>query len=710
MPGLLALIILGNLPVRAVDLEPSRIAATPASRLQIEQTVPERGATVRELFTIEVHFTRPVRGMNAGDLLINGQGATNVFEAEPGQFLFSFPQPAEGVVTIAWEAAHGITDALDADIVFQGAGWTYQLDTQSPAAGLLITEFMTDNRRTWKDEDGDYPDWIEIFNSGATDAPLLGWSLTDTAGNLSKWRFPEVTLPARSYLLVCASSKNKTNLSGRLHTNFKLSSEGGFLALATPEGRLVSSFAPYPAQPPDTSFGRVEGEPQVTGYFVPPTPGNPNAQQGPGFSPEPRFSRAGGTFRQPFLLTLSLEGAPGVIRYTLDGSIPTNASPLYTAPIVVSNSLQIRARAYVPNLLPGPVRSQAYLLLHTNLHSFTSDLPVLVLHALGKGTPSSSRLTFAHLSVFEPLQGITSLTNSPALQMRSGVQIRGSSTEGITKSSYKLELRDEFDLDLDAALLGLPEESDWVLYAPNRFDPVLIHNPFIHQLSRDMNFYSPRTRFVELYFNKSTGPLSATHYAGIYVLEEKIKIGPDRVNIDRLKPEDAQLPEVSGGYLMKIDRIDPGDSGFAAAGARAAYVDPKEREIKTAQRLPQKTYLQNYFSAFSKALNSVQWRDPLAGYPAYIEVDNWIDFHVLEVLSGNVDALVLSTYFHKPRQGKIQFGPHWDFDRALGSTDGRDNNPRTWNTGPFFGSAWWSKVFTDKDFWQKWVDRWQDLR
>jgi hypothetical protein len=84
---------------------------------------------------------------------------------------------------------------------------------------------------------------------------------------------------------------------------------------------------------------------------------------------------------------------------------------------------------------------------------------------------------------------------------------------------------------------------------------------------------------------------------------------------------------------------------------------------------------------------------------------------VLEVLSGNVDALVLSTYFHKPRHGKIVFGPHWDFDRALGSTDGRDSNPRTWNTGPFFtGGGWWNKLFRDRDFWQKWVDRWQKAR
>jgi hypothetical protein len=65
---------------------------------------------------------------------------------------------------------------------------------------------------------------------------------------------------------------------------------------------------------------------------------------------------------------------------------------------------------------------------------------------------------------------------------------------------------------------------------------------------------------------------------------------------------------------------------------------------------------------------------------------------------------------YKPRGGKITFGPHWDFDRALGSTDDRDAYPRRWNTGPFFRARWWTRLFNDPDFWQLWVDRWQALR
>ena len=69
----------------------------------------------------------------------------------------------------------------------------------------------------------------------------------------------------------------------------------------------------------------------------------------------------------------------------------------------------------------------------------------------------------------------------------------------------------EFDADKNESLLGMPEDSDWVLYAPNGFEPVLIHNPFMHQLSRDIGRYSSRTRFVEVYMSTSgASPVTVT--------------------------------------------------------------------------------------------------------------------------------------------------------------------------------------------------------
>ncbi|HXI54031.1 MAG TPA: lamin tail domain-containing protein, partial [Candidatus Saccharimonadales bacterium] len=124
-------------------------------------------------------------------------------------------------------------------------------------AELVLTEFMASNTRTLTDEDGDYPDWIEIHNPGTSAVELLNWCLTDNAGNLTAWRFPSTNLPAGGYMIVFASGKDRRLAGAPLHTNFKLSSSGEFLGLVAPDGTtIVSAYQPaFPAQVNDVSFG-----------------------------------------------------------------------------------------------------------------------------------------------------------------------------------------------------------------------------------------------------------------------------------------------------------------------------------------------------------------------------------------------------------------------------------------------------------------------
>lgn len=118
----------------------------------------------------------------------------------------------------------------------------------------LISEFAASNQLGLRDEDGDRNDWIEIFNAGTGAVNLAGWHLTDDALNKTKWTFPAVTIPAQGYLLVWASDKNKT--AGSLHTNFRLSAEGEYLALIRPDLTVAQEFVPaYPPQPRDVSYG-----------------------------------------------------------------------------------------------------------------------------------------------------------------------------------------------------------------------------------------------------------------------------------------------------------------------------------------------------------------------------------------------------------------------------------------------------------------------
>ncbi|MFN0067850.1 MAG: CotH kinase family protein, partial [Limisphaerales bacterium] len=579
---------------------------------------------------------------------------------------------------------------------------------------VVISEFMAVNRATLRDRDGDYSDWIELHNRGTNAASLDGWFLTDAAASLRRWRLPAYTLLPNEYLLVFASGKNRTNLAAPLHANFQLARDGEYLALVRPDGATVASeFAPaYPEQRDDVSYGRERTAPDAVGWFAQPTPGGPNATSGPGFAPAVRFSVPSSAFVDAFPLALACDDPAAELRYTLDGTAPGAGSPLYAAPLAITNRVQVRARAYVPGRLPGPVRTEAYLWIAPAMRNVTSDLPILVVDTFGRTVPDTGDLR-AHLWVFEPRGGRTSLANPPTLAARIATDRRGSSTGGQPKPNLNVEVRGETDDDLDVELLGLPAESDWVLHAPYNFDPAGFRNPLAYSLSRQVGRYASRHRFAEVYLNTGGSALSQSRYQGLYNVLERIKRGPDRVDVDRLEPFDSAALEVTGGYLFKIDRLGPGENGFSAGGQTFAYVDPREELIRTPQRLPQRTYLTKYLNDLNTALNRAAFSDPVAGYPAFVDVPAAVDHHLLNTFFYNVDALRLSTYLHKPRDGQVTWGPVWDFDRALGSTDGRDAQPRGWNaTGgtDFFYYPWWDRMFQDVNFWQRWIDRWQELR
>src|SRR5688572_6330435 len=104
------------------------------------------------------------------------------------------------------------------------------------AADPVISEFMADNAGYLADEDGQFMDWIEVFNPGPGAVNLLNWSLTDESGNLVKWKFPSHTLNAGQTVVVFASGKDRATAGSQLHTNFLLNDAGEYLALVKPDG------------------------------------------------------------------------------------------------------------------------------------------------------------------------------------------------------------------------------------------------------------------------------------------------------------------------------------------------------------------------------------------------------------------------------------------------------------------------------------------
>lgn len=274
-----------------------------------------------------------------------------------------------------------------------------------------------------------------------------------------------------------------------------------------------------------------------------------------------------------------------------------------------------------------------------------------------------------------------------------------------------LQLRDEAGRLAKRKLLDTAPASNWLLVPPSGFDPTMIHTPLSMELARQIGVPSLRNRQVEVYLNRG-GPLASNQWFGVYLLMEipSVESGSVGGHVPDQTVED--VAGISGDYLFATTRLDgPGSElGLVAGQTLHRFIEPTEAELRSVPRKRQLDYLKTYFAGFDQALSGPisRLRDPERGYPAYIDLTNWVDCHVLETLSGNVDAFRLSSYFMKRRTGKLQRGMFWIHERAWESKDdGRDDNPRIWDTGGgLFSGAFWSGIFRDPDVWQVWVDRW----
>src|ERR1043165_1104428 len=291
---------------------------------------PPAGAAVPSLGQVEVTFSEEVTGVDAADLLINGQPANSVLRLPAGPYIFKFSTPAPGTVQMQWAAGHGITDQAESPNAFGGGPWTYLYDPNLPIGDLLINEILASNQTGLTDEDGQQEDWIEIYNRGTNTVNLNGWSLSDDPEIPSLWVFGSRALGPGQYLVVFASGKDRPNptASNRFHTNFQLAGDGEFLGLYTPDSPrvLASALNPkFPEQRNDYAYGRdTNGNLR---YFATPTPGAPNGDSSIVALAAPvRFSVERGCYSNAFDLYLSSETPGAQIRYTVDGSEPTLAT------------------------------------------------------------------------------------------------------------------------------------------------------------------------------------------------------------------------------------------------------------------------------------------------------------------------------------------------------------------------------------------------
>ena len=267
-----------------------------------------------------------------------------------------------------------------------------------------------------------------------------------------------------------------------------------------------------------------------------------------------------------------------------------------------------------------------------------------------------------------------------------GIKWRGNSSLSFDQKKYTLETRDADGHDLDATLLGMPAESDWVLLAPYN-DISMLRDVFAFDLWNQMGHWAPRTRLCEVEVNGE--------YMGIYALSERIKRSPNRVNIAKLKPADTTGRELTGGYIVRIDAFDqddvtftskvkglqtaqqfggfPGFGGFGGLPAPGVCTwtvcYPKKKNLQPEQL----AYIEDYIDHMEQSFQQENYTDPKQGYAQWIDVASFVDYFIHTELSLNADGFKRSTYFYKDKdqadgtRSKLVAGPVWDYNLAFGN-------------------------------------------
>ena len=544
-----------------------------------------------------------------------------------------------------------------------------------------INEFLAVNNRGLTDGDGEATDWIEIYNPGAKAVSLDGWSLTDDAESLDKWRFPNVSLGPRKYLVVFASGKDRT-AGNELHTNFKLNGDGEYLALVQPDGSTAATeFSPeYPGQRENISFGAGAGG--RLQFFDKPTPAKANGSGFAGFVQDTKFDPDRGFYDAPFRATITCATPDAKIRYTIDGSKPTSShGKVYQGPIQINTTTTLRAAAFQSGLRSSNVDTHTYLFAEdiirqpakpagfpTSWNGHPADYemdPAVVNDPVYKGRVAGALKSIPSLSLvlnrddfFKTGQGIypkgegvekaTSVeliypNTTDIIQADGSVQIVGGSSTGrwkVDKLSMRLKFTSQFgDSSFQYPLFG--ED------AMNRFDTLVVdarlnqvwsygggsgpsdqrrrgqntRDQFVADLQNQMGGYAPHGIHVHVYINGL--------YWGLHTLHER--------------PDEHFAAHYLGGSKEDYDVMKHRKSTVVSGNSRSYNA---------------------LISATSKNLSSAS---AYTAVQQQLDITNFIDYMLVNFYVGNTDWSHQNWYAssnHNNPEGRWRFHS-WDAEHVL---------------------------------------------
>ena len=462
------------------------------------------------------------------------------------------------------------------------------------AQGVVINEVMASNAASLADPDTRaFGDWIELYNASAATVNLGGSYLTDDLSKRTKWRIPDGTaLAPGAFLVVWADDGNTAGAA--LHANFKISGSGEAVGLYSATGAVIDTVT-FGPQTTDVSYGRSPDAAPTWAFFPVSTPGAPNrtASTG-GVLAAPTVSLASGFYAASATVAITTPEAGAVVRYTLDGSPPTEASALYTGPLTLGATRALRAAAFAPGRAPSAVVSRAYFVgetstlpvvsLVTDPAGFFSDTTGIYVKGTN-GIPGRCRTDpvnwnqewerEAHLSFFEPIPAGQGGAGGHRLILDhgAGVQIFGGCSRIYPQKSLSLHARSQYgasafshrffgDVNLDTFddLVLRSSAQDWYR--------TMFRDGMIQTLTRHLDIDGQAYRPAVLFLNGA--------FWGIHNLREKLNedyvvahYGGNKADVEILEKT---TRGTSATYDQVLDLLDAGDlstpAAFAAVEAR----------------------------------------------------------------------------------------------------------------------------------------------
>ncbi len=243
------------------------------------------------------------------------------------------------------------------------------IGVQKTQAQVVINEFSASNLTQFADNYGKYEDWIELYNKGNTTVNIGGYWLSDDSLDNMKYQIPTGTiLASHAFIRFWTSGRNLVS-GNHYHTNFKLTqckNNSEFIVLSNVAGLRIDYIEMSQKTQLGHSYGRTQNGLNFWSVFTTPTPNTSNNTSVPyqDYADKPDFSLPAGFYTGPQIVYITSTEPVADIHYTLDGTLPTAASPIYTGPITISTTKVLKAITISPDpeILPSFIRYETFFI------------------------------------------------------------------------------------------------------------------------------------------------------------------------------------------------------------------------------------------------------------------------------------------------------------------------------------------------------------